>query len=252
MRAVRIGKHIVKIYDSIEEMPVVRFKKYNKLLLIDAGIGADLSDFDMHTERILRYIKDGKKDLAKAELVNMRQNLYFIQTQLQPKYLSFCCLIAEMDGKECKDISDEGLKALSEDLEMTEGQLTEEMASVKKKIAKELRLYFPSLFDDPGGKEYADKLRRRTLLLLGDLAEDNMNDGEVESLTDELVTFNTPRNFSGPASEELAYDKEFETMSLILSENLHVDTKKFNVLQYYNAYDYIKKQSQRAKQKYGR
>ena len=51
----KIGKHEVEIYDTIEELPMVRFHKYQKLLLIDAGIGSDITAFDQRGEKIERW-----------------------------------------------------------------------------------------------------------------------------------------------------------------------------------------------------
>ena len=54
MRELKIGKHSLKIYDSIEELPIVRHHKFSKLMLIDANVGSDISDFDAHLERGFR------------------------------------------------------------------------------------------------------------------------------------------------------------------------------------------------------
>ena len=65
MVTVKIGKHTVEMYDTIEELPIVRFHKYQKLLLIDAGIGADIVAFDQRIEKTRRYLMDGKPEKAK-------------------------------------------------------------------------------------------------------------------------------------------------------------------------------------------
>ena len=57
MRKVKLGKHSVTLYDSIDELPIVRFHKYSKMLLVDAGVGSDINDFDAHIERAVRYIR---------------------------------------------------------------------------------------------------------------------------------------------------------------------------------------------------
>lgn len=46
MKNVPIKGMNVELYDSIEDLPIMRFHKYNKMLLVDAGVGSDLSDFD--------------------------------------------------------------------------------------------------------------------------------------------------------------------------------------------------------------
>ena len=66
--------HSVQIYASIEELPIVRFHKYNKCLLVDAGVGSDLNAFDTHIERVVRFIRADKREDAAKELENMRQD----------------------------------------------------------------------------------------------------------------------------------------------------------------------------------
>lgn len=124
----------VELYDSIESMPIVRFHKYNKMLLIDAGIGSDLGDFDRHIERALIYIRG--KDMSKAvsELENLRQNVYFIQSGISPENIAFAVLVKSIDGKPTNDLSDEALKEVCETLSgASKEELTEKTESVKKK-----------------------------------------------------------------------------------------------------------------------
>ena len=80
MKTVLINNKKVELYDSIEDLPIIRFHKYNKMLLVDAGVGSDLADFDRHIEKAIRYAAGTKPDLAIAELQNLRQNVYFVQS----------------------------------------------------------------------------------------------------------------------------------------------------------------------------
>ena len=48
MKELKLAGHKVRLYDSIEELPICRFHAYNRMLLIDAGIGSDINDFDAH------------------------------------------------------------------------------------------------------------------------------------------------------------------------------------------------------------
>ena len=56
MVTTKIGKHTVEMHDTIEELPVVRFHKYQKLLLIDAGVGADITAFDQRLEKARLFL----------------------------------------------------------------------------------------------------------------------------------------------------------------------------------------------------
>ncbi len=103
MNTFKIGPHTIELYDGIDELPITRFHKYNKMLLVDAGIGSELSDFDAHIEKAMRFCKV-KPELAIMELENLRQNVYFIQSESSPKHLAFCALIYKLDGVEQNDI----------------------------------------------------------------------------------------------------------------------------------------------------
>ena len=69
----KIGKHTVEYYDTIDALPIVRFHKYQKLLLVDAGVGSDITAFDQRVEKARRFIVAGKPDQAQQELENLRQ-----------------------------------------------------------------------------------------------------------------------------------------------------------------------------------
>lgn len=243
MRKTNLGGHSVVIYDAIDELPIKRFHKFNKMLLVDAGIGSDLADVDEHIKKSLTYYKQGKADLAATELENLRQNIYFVQSELSPKHLAFACLVKEIDGKERNDISDDGL---SETLELISDanhvELTASIEAVKKKIDEELQSYFPNLFEDASEKEFFDNLKRRTMLVLRAITDGNTNDTEIERITIELLQYNKPRQFTGKNNAELQYDKNFERMCVTLSHNLHIEPKKLSVMEFYNAFEYLKDQ----------
>ena len=93
---------------------MARFHRYNKYLLIDSAIGGDMSAFDAHIERVVRYIRQDKRDEAATELDNLRQNVYMILEQTTPRYMSFACLVKEVDGKVMDDLSDEGVRKVLE------------------------------------------------------------------------------------------------------------------------------------------
>lgn len=134
MRLLQLGKHKVELYDSIEDLPMMRFHKYNKMLLVDAGIGSDLNDFDRHIEKALIYARSKTPELAAAELDNLRQNVYFIQSGLSPRCLAFAVLIKSIDGKEQTDISEENLqKLVSKFGNLPIKDITSTLAEVKKK-----------------------------------------------------------------------------------------------------------------------
>ncbi|MCM1077874.1 MAG: hypothetical protein NC344_06890 [Bacteroidales bacterium] len=134
MKRTSIGRHSVEIYDSIDELPIRRFHKFNKMLLIDAGVGSDLADFDRHIERAMAYSRSKTPELTSTELDNLRQNVYFIQSGLSPRHLAFAVLVSSIDGKVCEDLSDEALQGVVDLLaDVTVKDMTAHFDAVKKK-----------------------------------------------------------------------------------------------------------------------
>lgn len=250
MVTVKIGKHTVEMYDTIEDLPIVRFHKYQKLLLIDAGIGADINAFDQRIEKTRRFLMDGKTDKAQQELENLRQSVFLIQSGINPKHRAFAALVAKLDGVECGDVSDDGLAKLTETLNDTpESELTAQLDAVKKKIDGELRLYFPGIFADSEIKEYYDLLRKRTLAVLENIIAGKPNPDatpEIEKLTTALITYSNPKAFAGSDGVEIQFDRQFENLCLVLSEQLHVKPKEYSVLEFYNAFDFVQERAKKA------
>lgn len=250
MKNVQIKGMDVELYDSIEDLPIMRFHKYNKMLLVDAGVGSDLSDFDRHIEKVIRYLNSPTPNMATVELENMRQNIYFIQSEVSPRHLAFAVLVKSINGKPRNDLSDDGLQqTMSLFKDVANSEITAYLEAVKKKIDDELRLYFPRLFDDATLKEYYDKLKQRTIVVLRTIIDGRATEAdakEIDDITAELITYFNPQMFTGSESVEIRHDRQFENMCLILSQNLHVDPKKFTVLEYYNAFEYIKEQAKKA------
>lgn len=134
MKEIKLNGHDVRVYDSIDSLPIVRFHQYNRMLLVDAGIGSDISDFDTHVERVVRYIRKGDNESAAKELDNLRQNVFMIMSGQSVHDLSFACLVYSIDGEVCDDISPEGLANVLHKLGgATRKELAEGFQPVKKK-----------------------------------------------------------------------------------------------------------------------
>lgn len=250
MVTVKIGKHTVEMYDAIDELPIVRFHKYQKFLLVDAGIGSDIAAFDQHIEKTRRFLMAGKTEQAQKELENLRQSVFLIQNGISPQHRAFAVLVTKIDGRECNDISDDALAGITQTLQDAPAkELTAQLDAVKKKIDGELMLYFPALFNDSTVKEYYDLLRKRTLELLNAIVDGQPNPeatAVVEKLTTALITYSNPKLFTGSDGVEIQHDRQFENLCLVLSEQLHVKPKEYTVLEFYNAFDFVQERAKAA------
>ena len=243
MKNLIVNKKVVRVYDSIDEMPIVNFQKYNKYLLIDSGIGSDTDDIDAHIIRVAKFIKSNNAKKALQELQNMRQNMYMVNSEISPKYLAFAALIYSVDGKEVNDLSDDGLKKLLQDLkDIKHSKVIDFLLWLKKKVTSELETYFPGDFVNPKEKEAYDKLKNRTLLVLDSIINDTDNTEQIELIDTMMLNMHTPKVFIGSESVEVKYDKQFESTCLLIAQKTNMDAKKMTVLQFYNAVDNIKQQ----------
>lgn len=252
MKKVRLGGHKVTIYDSIDELPIVRFHKYTKMLLVDAGVGSDINDFDAHIERAVRYIRGGDNEKGAKEIENLRQCVFLILSEQSVRDLSFACLVKELDGKPCDDLSEQGLAEVIRKLGgVPRKEMADTLESVKKKIDGDLSMYFPDLFDDVTAREYYDVMKRRTQAVLDNIinGEDEQRSQDIEKMTETLVLYVKPKVFAGRQSVEIQHDKSFESMCLTISRETHADAKRMTVMEFYNAYEYIRRmQKERQKQ----
>lgn len=245
MKSLIINGKAVQVYDSIDEMPIVNFQKYNKYLLIDSGIGSDADDIDAHIAKVAKFVKNGNKEKAMQELQNMRQAMYMVNSEVSPKYLAFAALVHSVDGKEVTDLSDDGLKAVLKRINtIKHSRLVDLLVWLKKKVSTELELYFPGDFSDPKEKEAYDKLKQKTILELESMLGGRDRSDEIATIDASIFAMYSPKSFAGSGSVEIKYDKQFESACLIITQKTNADAKKMTVLQFYNALDVIKKQAE--------
>lgn len=243
MRKLMLNGKVVKVYDSIDEMPIVNFQKYNKYLLIDSGIGSDADDIDSHIVTIARFVKAGDSKKALMELQNLRQNMHMVNSEISPKYLSFAALIHSVDGKEITDLSDDNLKEILGELKQLKHSFVVDFIEwLKKKVATELETYFPDEFNSVHEKEAYDTLKRRTLLILDSVANGTDTEEEVAAIDKAVQDKYKPKTYTGSDSVEVKYDRHFENTCLLITQKTGADAKKMTVLQFYNAVDNVKKQ----------
>lgn len=121
----------VKMYTSIEDLPIERFMKANKYWMLHDSIGSDISDFDKnHYSKFVLIAGDKVKTLK--ELENFRILVYNIINEVNVEHLSFAVLVYSIDDKEMHDLSEESLKSILKRL--SDAGLTQEKLKKKLKL----------------------------------------------------------------------------------------------------------------------
>ena len=244
MKTYSIHGKVIKVYDSIDEMPIINFQKYNKYILLDSGLGSDLNSIDSHIVNLARLINTDQKK-AIQELQNLRQTMFLIINELSPKYMAFASLIYSVDGKKIENLSDDNLKeVLFQIKEVPHSLIYDFLEWFKKKLTTELETYFPSDFCSPKEKEVYDRLKQRTALVLDGITNDKDNSESIHEIDAYLFSLYKPKSFSGSTSIEIQYDKQFETTCMLISQKTGLVAKKMTVLEFYNTLGNIEKQAE--------
>lgn len=137
-----IGTKRIELYDSTDELPMPRYHKFNKYLLFESGIGSTREDVDQHIMALSQMIHRDDKLNAHQELLNMRQNLYFMVDDFHPKSLAFAVMIKSINGKPCDDISEFGLTKTLAKLSqhgLAFGLIKATVEFLKKKLRRRLK-----------------------------------------------------------------------------------------------------------------
>lgn len=146
MQKVKVGNLDLEVFDSIEDLPMNRYHLFNRYLLIESGIGSDLSALDAHFEKVGKYLQLDQKDNALAEMTNLRNCVFMIQEQLKPDMMAYATLIYSINGKLVTDLSEQGLKDIKAQIEhASKNTLLRLFLGLKKKSKMNLRSIFRRL-----------------------------------------------------------------------------------------------------------
>ena len=89
-------------------------------------------------------------------------------------------------------------------------------------------------------------LKKRALLQCDYVINGVNHDAELEEVNKNLANYIKPNNFENEQSI-IEFDKQFEEMCLILSKEFGKDIKGKSVMEFYSAYNLLKKQHEELK-----
>lgn len=236
-----INGHEFEFYESINEMPISVFHAYSRYMLVVSGIGDSLQDIDEHIRQISNLMAvDIKK--ANQELLNLRQCLFMVATEQDIRHKGYFALTKTLDGKKWEDYSESGIDSLYAIANAdTVKYVQETFAPIISGIDDELRRYFPDIFESSVDKNYTELLRKRALLQADSIINGTNHDAELEEVKKNLANYIRPNNFENEKTL-IEFDKQFEEMCLVLSKEFGNDIKGKSVMEFYSAYELLKKQ----------
>lgn len=248
MKKIKFNGHVLLMYDSIQELPVYRFQLYNLNLLLDSGIGSDLTDFDSRCNKVRRLMIDDQES-ASRELFNLQQGVRLLISKTSPKMRSFVVMIHKIDGFEITDdcLTDEGISDLIKELSKKRLPIKNVfnfLNALKKKIDLEFEHFFPGVMDSAKVKEFYSKLKNRSMLILQSVIDPSeSNQDKIELIEKFIFTSLKPKNFHGPKGVEVQTIKGFEETCILLNQhNVSSNPRRMTTLSFYQALEVVKDQ----------
>jgi hypothetical protein len=239
-----IAGHKVKLYDGVDDMPIPRYSAFNRMMLIDSGIGGDIESVNDHIRTISMHIKRKDYESVAKELQNYQQNLHFIIQGLNPKMLAFAAMVASVDGEEVTDYSSENMQRIAKMLsEEKLSVITRMLSAFKKKIEEEIATFFPEMQNSATLSEYYTLMDKRTELLCDQILNEVNHSEEIERIELHMYALQLPEKFSGADGVEALSIKRFEEMCAVLSRHLSRNPKEMTVMEYYQSYMVLKEES---------
>ncbi len=132
----RKGVNIIEMYDSVHNMPILRFRRWNKYAMQSSEVGSEFQDFSNRLSKISQFILKGMKKEALEEIENTRITVYNGIQEISPRMKAFAIFIKSINGKTYEDFSpeklDECLNHLSK-IGINDKEAVERLQEVKKK-----------------------------------------------------------------------------------------------------------------------
>lgn len=136
MKIIEFKGHKVELYDNADQLPIKRYQRFNKYLMIDNEVGSTFDDFDRRNLSIIELLKKDMKQEAIIEMENRRQMVFNAFQEYSPKNLALAILVHSIDDIIYIDYSDESLSNISKKLDeigFTKFMMDDNVSEVKKK-----------------------------------------------------------------------------------------------------------------------
>jgi hypothetical protein len=126
----------IELYDGIQSLPIKRFQKFNKYLMMSIDIGNSFEDYDSKLRKARQFVASEMYSDALQELENQRQTVMNSYNEFFPTGFAFAVLVKKIGEKEYNDISPTGLQLVIDKLDeigYEVGEVFKKASEVKKK-----------------------------------------------------------------------------------------------------------------------
>lgn len=129
------GVNTFEIYQNSSELPAVRYKEFQKFLLMDAGIGSDIASVNERFAALFKFLAAKKIDESMREAENLYYTHFSILDQINYTQMALGVLIHSINGQVLTDFSTDKVRAYVDELSgygLTQYHIDEYVNDVKK------------------------------------------------------------------------------------------------------------------------
>jgi hypothetical protein len=244
----KFKKHEIEIYDSIQNLPILRFQKFNKYQMIASDIGCDFSDYEQRTKKALAFLQKNMVPEAMQELSNRRQLVFNAFNESNPNSRSFAVLVKRIDKQKFVEYAPNDLDLIMQklndigfDYESMFGQLIE----VKKKIELELQVYYKNFFPKNSNDEILALRVKRMNLLCDEIITETEVEKPLFEVEKEILENDKPNKWDVWADNnmERILEVDFQKFALNVTELSGLKLKETSTFTFYASVEYLKEKN---------
>jgi hypothetical protein len=249
------GKHEIELFDSIHNLPILRFQRFNKYQMIACEVGNTLSDYDQRMSKALQFMQKGMKDEAIQELENCRQTVFNALNEFTPSGKSFAMLVKRIDGKVYDTFSPDDLDRCLIHLEqigLGTADAIAKLREVKKKIETELVVYYPVFFPKNGNKEQTILRVKRMNVLLDQVIENREDPSdELFDVEKEILENDKPNiwNVWKTGNMERVLEVDFQKFAISVMKHTGQVLDNMTTFTFYASVDLLKEETKTSKKR---
>lgn len=216
--------HVIELFDSIHNLPVLRFQRFNKYQMQSVEIGNTFEDYHQRTMKVIQFLQKDMKEEAIQELENRSLTVFNAFNQFTPTGKSFAVLVKRINEKVYDTFSPDDLDRCFKHLDkigLTQKESIEKLKEVKKKIELELIVYFPKFFPKDGNQEINVLRKQRIEAQLEALTNpEGHHENAVFEIEREMLGHDKPKiwNVHVPGNMERVLEIEFQKFALMVAE----------------------------------
>jgi hypothetical protein len=241
------GKHEIELWDSIHNLPVLRFQRFNKYQMQSIEIGNTFEDYDRRTVKALQFTRKGMTDEAIQELENRRQTVYNALNEFSPVGRCLAILVKRIDSRDySQGFAPDDLDRVLEHLErigLGMDVTIDKLAEIKKKIETELVVYFPTFFPKNGNRQQtALRIRRMKMMLDGIIEPEQTNDDHLFSVEKEILETDRPNKWNVwvDGNMERVLEVEFRKFGIAVMEHSSESIEQISTFTFYSTVEHLK------------